>query len=134
MLIEKLKKMFHDLVVSKDVSQIPLYYHPDCQLFTNSGELDYNSFMNSHQLIFDSPIQFAIEYDEGSLMESHNQVAGRVWVTITIPNLGEHKVEGLIIVLFKEDKIFKIWQLTNPDWTGLIDINLESLMPLLKMK
>ena len=35
MYLEKLKEMFSEMVVKKNISLIPTYYHPDFILYTN---------------------------------------------------------------------------------------------------
>ena len=46
---EKLKEMFSEMVIKKDASLIPIYYHENFLLYTNGEVTDYQAFLTSHQ-------------------------------------------------------------------------------------
>lgn len=123
MYIEKLKQMFNHVVLKKDASLIPDYYHQDFLLYTNDQEMNYEAFLSSHQKYYATPIQYNIEYDEETLFEHKEKVAGRVWITTTRPNEPARKIEVILIAQFKENKIYRLWELTYPDWSKLPAFN-----------
>lgn len=75
MYIEKLKEMFNEMVIKKDASTIPIYYHPDFLLYTNEETMSYAAFLEFHEKCYTTPIQYAIEYDEETLLEQGGKVA-----------------------------------------------------------
>lgn len=117
--IQKLKEMFSEMVVKKDASLIPIYYHQDFLLYTNDIVIDYDEFLSSHQKYYATPIQYDIVYDEETLLEQENKIAGRIWITTTRPNEKPKKIEVMLIATFKEGKIHRLWELTYPDWSKL---------------
>lgn len=119
MYIEKLKKMFSEMVLLKNVNLIPVYYHPDMLLYTNEQITDYNEFFESHKIYYASSIQYQVEYDENTFFENENKVAGRMWITVTRPNEMPKKLEVILICEFKDDKIYRVWELTYPDWSKM---------------
>lgn len=118
-LIESLKEMFERMVVKKDASLIPHYYHPEFLLYTNDQETNYEEFLSSHQVYYTTPIQYKIEYDEQTLFESGDRLAGRIWITTSRPNEKPVRLEVMLIALYKEGKIYRLWELTYPDWSAL---------------
>ncbi len=119
MYIEKLKEMFEKMVIKKDASLISLYYHPDLLLYTNDQTIDYDNFLKSHQEYYATSIQYEVVYDEETLLEQEDKVAGRVWITTHRPNEASKKMEVILIAQFKDDKIYRLWELTYPDWSKL---------------
>jgi hypothetical protein len=119
MYIEKLKEMFEEMVINKDASLIPLYYHQDFLLYTNDQITDYDAFLKSHQQYYATPIKYDVAYDEETLLEQRNKVAGRVWITTSRPNESPKKIEVILIAQFKDSKIYRLWELTYPDWSKL---------------
>lgn len=119
MYLKKLKEMFNEMVLLKNAALIPLYYHQDFLLYTNDQTTDYNTFLASHQKYYETPIQYSIEYDEETLLEHNDKVAGRIWITISMPNEPARKIEVMLIAQYKEHKIYRLWELTYPDWSKL---------------
>lgn len=119
MYIEKLKEMFNEMVIKKDASVIPQYYHPDFLLYTNDQRTNYKDFLESHLKYYATPIQYLVEYDEETLLEQRNKIAGRIWITTSRPNEPAKKIEVILIAEWKEDKIYRLWELTYPDWSKL---------------
>jgi hypothetical protein len=119
MFIEKLKEMFDEMVIKKDASLIPLYYHQNFLLYTNDQIMNYEDFLSSHQHYYATPIQYEVEYDEETLLEQEEKVAGRIWITTNRPNELTQKIEVILIAQFKDNKIYRVWELTYPDWSKL---------------
>jgi hypothetical protein len=111
MLIVKLKEMFHEMVLRKDTSLIPYYYHPDFILYTNDQKTDYQAFLESHEKYYATPIKYEIEYDNETFLEQGDKIAGRVWITTTRPTETAKKIEVILI--------YRLWELTYPDWSKL---------------
>ncbi len=72
-----------------------------------------------HRSIFKTPIQYQITYDKNTFVASKNKVAGRVFVTTTLPHSKPVKIEVILIAEFKAEKISKLWELTYPNWSKL---------------
>lgn len=121
MYIQKLEEMFREVVLKRNPSAIPHYYHKEMILYTNGQIIDYEAFKASHDEILTSSLRHEFEYDEETFLETGQKVAGRVWITIKAPNREPVKIEVILIVEYKEDKIFRLWELTYPDWSQLPD-------------
>lgn len=119
MLAELIKEMFSEMVLKKDPSKIPNYYHPDFLLYTNESTMDYKTFIDSHEQYYKTPIQYKIEYDDETFFEQKDKVAGRMWITTQRPNEPATKIEVILIAQYKDDKIYRLWELTYPDWSKL---------------
>lgn len=119
MYIEKLKEMFEEMTVKKNASQVPVYYHQNFLLYTNEQIMDYDTFLNLHYDYFATPIKYEVAFDEETLLEQGEKVAGRVWITTSKPNEPAKKIEVILIAQFKDDKIYRLWELTYPDWSNL---------------
>jgi hypothetical protein len=117
--IEQLKDMFEDMVVKKDISKVPMYYHRDFLLYTNGQEINYKEFLESHAKYYATPIKYEIEYDEDTFLEQGEKLAGRIWITTSRPNESPKKIEVILIAEFKDNKIYRLWELTYPDWSKL---------------
>lgn len=123
MYANKLKEMFSCMVLNKDASVIPLYYHPDFMLYTNGEEMDYAVFLKEHQTYYETAIKYAIVYDEATFVEQGERLAGRVWITTQMPGQEARKIEVIFIAHYKEGKIYRLWELTYPDWSTLPEFN-----------
>ena len=123
MYIPQLKEMFEEMVVKKDLSKLPDYYHPEFLLFTNGTQMDYAAFAESHQNYYATPIRYQIEYDEETLLEQRDKLAGRIWITTSRPNEPATKIEVILIAQYKNNKIYRLWELTYPDWSMLPAFN-----------
>ena len=119
MYINKLKEMFDKMTVCKDPSVISYYHHPDFVLYTNDLTMTYDAYVQSLQDIYKTPIEFEVGYDEETLLEQGERVAGRVWITTTMPGEAPKKIEVMLIAQYKDGKIFRIWELTYPDWSKM---------------
>lgn len=117
--VNKLKEMFTNMVERKDASLIPFYYHPDFLLYTNGQVTNYEDFLTSHQAYYATEKNYIVEYDEDTLLAQGEKVAGRIWITVSVPGEQSKKIEVMLIAHYKEDKIYRLWELTYPDWSKL---------------
>lgn len=119
MYIELLKLMFTEMVLNKDASKIPQYYHEEFVMYSNQERMDYQEFYTAHQRYYATPIQYKIAYDEETLIEQGKKVAGRVWITTKLPSEPAKEIEVMLIAEYKDNKIYRLWELTFPDWSKL---------------
>jgi len=119
MYIEKLKDMFLHTTIKKDASLIPIYYHQEFICYTNEQAITYKEYLASHQEYYLHQKKYAVEYDDQTFLESGTKVAGRMWITITVPDEKPKRLEVILIAEFKEEKIYRLWELTYPDWSNL---------------
>jgi hypothetical protein len=114
--ISKLKEMFQKMVVEKNASLINAYYHPELLVFTNNKVMTFEDMVTFNEEVYKTPIQYAVAYDEDTLLEQENKVAGRIFITTSMPNEKPTEIEVILIVTYKEDKIHRAWELTYPNW------------------
>lgn len=119
MYIKILKEMFTEMVIKKNATLIPFYYHEEFLLYTNEQITDYEAFIKSHQEYYKTPIKYEVVYDDETFLEQGEKIAGRVWITIQMPNEFPKKIEVILIAQFKDNKIYRLWELTYPDWSKL---------------
>lgn len=119
MSIKKLKEMFAEMVQKKDASLISFYYHQDLLLYTNGQVTNYEQFLTEHQEYYATPRTYAVEYDDDTLLEQGEKVAGRVWITVSVPGEAPKKIEVILIAHYTAGKIVRLWELTYPDWSKL---------------
>lgn len=117
--VQKLKEMFSEMVIPKNAELIGHYYHPELLLYTNEQIISYDEFVTTHQRYYATAIQYEVAYDEEAWVEQHEGVAARLWITTTRPGESPKKIELVLIAKFKEDKIYRLWELTYPDWSAL---------------
>ena len=117
--IALLKEMFTKVTIEKNDKAIPLYYHPDFELFSNGKTMNFRKFLQEHQAIYKTPIQYKIRYDEATLLEQGNKVAGRLFITTKRPNEAAREIEVILIAEYKQDKLYRLWELTYPDWSKM---------------
>ncbi|MBL0941316.1 MAG: nuclear transport factor 2 family protein [Alphaproteobacteria bacterium] len=119
MYLEKLKEMFEEMVVKKNVSLIPFYYHKDFVLYANDQTMIYETYLKFHQEIYETPITYEVAYDEETFLEQDEKIAGRVWIKTRLPHESSKTIEVILIARFKDGKIYRLWELTYPDWSKL---------------
>lgn len=118
-----LKEMFSEMVEQKKANLIPYYYHRDLMVYTNGKEFDYESFLKSHQDIYETPIQYEVAYNDETFVEDGEKVAGIVYITTSRPDEEPKEIEVILIAQYKENKIYRVWELTWPDWSKLPAFN-----------
>lgn len=119
MYIEKFKEMFTEVTVKKNASMISKYYHENLLLFTNGQVDNYEKFLNDHIEHHKSSKQYEIEYDDETFLEQGEKLAGRIWITVSLPNDKPKRLELIIIAQYKDDKIYRLWEVCYPDWSQL---------------
>ncbi|HAT8751295.1 TPA: nuclear transport factor 2 family protein [Legionella pneumophila] len=119
MYIQKLKEMFAQMVIKKNANLIPEYYHEEFLLYTNDIVTGYDEFLSSHLQYYATEIQYQVEYDEETFLEQGEKIAGRVFITTTRPNEPAKRIEVILIAQYKDEKIYRLWELTYPDWSKL---------------
>lgn len=117
--IPLLKEMFTKVTQEKNDKAIPLYYDKDFLLYTNGNTETYEQFLKQHQAIYKTPVKYQIRYDEDTLVEQGNRVAARVLITTQQPKETARVIEVLLIAEFKGNKIYRLWELTSPDWSKM---------------
>jgi hypothetical protein len=112
-----LQEMFSEMVIKKDASLIPHYYHPDFLLETNGKKQDYEAFAQGHDTVYATPIRYEVRYDPDSWVEGAERVAVRVWIKTQRPDEDAVEFEVVLIATYVAGKIYRLWELTWPDWS-----------------
>ncbi|MCP5508637.1 MAG: nuclear transport factor 2 family protein [Chlamydiales bacterium] len=111
--------MFQEMVIKKDASKIPDYYSKEFLMDSNGVTIDYDFLLESHRAIYTTSIEYLIEYQEDTFLQQDDRVAGRMFITTKRPNEAPKRIEVILIVQYLDDKIYRIWELTYPDWSKL---------------
>lgn len=119
MYIELLKEMFAEMVEKKNATLIPHYYHKNFELFANGQTQDYKYFLDFHEKVYQTDIQYKVNYDNNAFIEQGEKVAARIFFIISKSNEPTKELEVILISQFKDNKIFRIWELCHPDWTKM---------------
>ncbi|MCH9613142.1 MAG: hypothetical protein S4CHLAM102_16480 [Chlamydiia bacterium] len=114
---ELLKEMFHEMVLKKNASLIPHYYDEDFLLYTNEQEMNYETYLKLHEELYATPIEYMVEYDEERFVEEGEKLAGRMWITVTKPDQPARRLEVILICEYKGKKLYRLHELTFPDWS-----------------
>lgn len=118
-----LKEMFFEMVVKKNSGLIPEYYHPEFMLYANREIQTYQEFYDAHVEYYKLPREYFVEYDETAWVEQNDRTAGRVFITIKQPEEPDIFFEVILIAQYKDNKIYRIWEVTSPDWTQMKEFN-----------
>ncbi|TAL58701.1 MAG: hypothetical protein EPN84_12495 [Legionella sp.] len=118
-LSDNLKSMFNEVVVKKNANLISDYYDKEFLLFTNGKQMDYLQFYSSHKKIYQTNIKYSIRFDEQSFVEQGNKVAARVFITTQKDNDSAKPIEVILIAQYKKDKLYRLWEITYPDWSKM---------------
>lgn len=81
--------------------------------------MDFETFLKIHSEVYKTPIQYKVRYDEQSFVEQGNKVAGRLFITTKKPNESAHEIEVILIAEYKDNKLYRLWELTYPDWSKM---------------
>ena len=119
MSVAVLREMFDQMVVQKDVSAVEQFYDPSFVMYSNGVTQDFEEFAASHRHIYETPISYAVEYDDEAWVEADGKVAGRVWITTTRPGEDPIRIEVVLIAAFKDGRISRVWETTWPSWNEL---------------
>ncbi len=60
-----------------------------------------------------------MRYDEKTLIEQGNKVAGRLFITTKRPNEVAREIEVILVAEYKDNKLYRLWELTYPDWSKM---------------
>lgn len=114
-----LKEMFNKVTVEKNNQAIPLYYDKDFELYSNGKKMDFDAFLKMHRDIYKTSIQYKVRYDEKTFVEQGDKVAGRLFITIKKPDELAREIEVILVAEYKGNKLYRLWELTYPDWSGM---------------
>lgn len=114
-----LKEMFDKVTVEKNDRAIPLYYDKDFEMYSNGIKMDFDEFLKMHRDIYKTSIQYKIRYDEKTFIEQGNKVAMRLFITTKNPNDMAREIEVILIGQYKNSKLYRVWELTYPDWSKI---------------
>lgn len=116
---EKMQEMFVNMVIKKNSELIKQYYHKDFKLYANGIEQSYEDFVAGHEKIYNTNIQYKVDIDHETITEGGNKVALRVFITTSMPDAKPTEIEVILIASYKEGKIYRLWELTRPDWSQI---------------
>jgi hypothetical protein len=114
-----LKEMFNKVTIEKNAQVISRYYDKNFESISNGKKMGFQDFLKIHQEIYKTPIQYSIRYDEATLLENGNKVAGRLYITTKRPNEEAREIEVMLIAEYKNNKLYRLWELTYPDWSKM---------------
>lgn len=112
-----MKEMFEEMAVKKNVLAIPKYYHPDFLMVTNQKKMNYMENLRFHEDIYKTDIQYQFRFEPETVVEKNDRIAFRFFVTTKRPSEPAHEIEVMLIGQYKAGKIYRIWELTYPDWS-----------------
>ncbi|MFT3900920.1 MAG: nuclear transport factor 2 family protein [Gordonia sp. (in: high G+C Gram-positive bacteria)] len=111
--------MFEQMVVRKDATLIERYYDPDFELYTNGEVQTYDEYAAGHRRVYATDITYRVEYDDDAWVVGDDRVAGRVWITTQLPDEKPTKIEVVLIAAYRDGRLYRLWELTWPDWSRL---------------
>ncbi|MCF6775703.1 hypothetical protein L3V83_03845 [Thiotrichales bacterium 19X7-9] len=113
---DNLKQMFSQMVEAKKIDLMSNFYHKDFILYSNGTTMDYDDFYNAHKKIYQTNVGYKIDYDTNTIVEQENKVACRLFITVTKPKQPPQKIEVILVAEYKNNKIYRLWELTYPNW------------------
>jgi hypothetical protein len=116
MSVALLREMFEQMVVAKNADLIERYYDPDFLMYSDGLSQNFAEFRDSHRELYDTPISYAVEYDEQAWVEATDKVAGRVWITTSRPGERPTRIEVVLIAAYRDGRIRRVWETTWPSW------------------
>jgi hypothetical protein len=114
-----LKEMFTKVTLERNGKAIPLYYDKDFKLYSNGKIMNYEQFLKQHKAIFKTSIQYKVRYEEDTFIEQGMKISGRIFITTQSPNKPAHEIEVILIAEYKNNKLYRLWELTFPDWSQM---------------
>ncbi|MCH9643846.1 MAG: nuclear transport factor 2 family protein [Gammaproteobacteria bacterium] len=117
--IQDLKNMFNKMVVEKNISLMSKYYDPTFKLYSNGETMNYQEYYQGHKKIYKTPIQYSFKFDKNTLVQEGNKVAARLFITTKEPRQAATKIEVILIAQYRGDRIYRLWELTYPNWSKL---------------
>jgi hypothetical protein len=124
MTVAALKAMFDQMVKHKNADLIAQFYDPGFVMYSNGIEQTYESYEAEHRKVYATDISYAFEYDEQAWVsdvdaDGTGKVAGRVWITTSLPDQEPTRIEVLLIAGYLRGRILRVWELTYPNWAEL---------------
>jgi hypothetical protein len=116
---ELFREMFSEMVERKDSSLVDRYYDPGFLLRTNGQVQDLAVFRAGHERVYPTSITYLVEYDDEAWVEAPSRLAGRVWITTQRPGEEPHRIEVVFTAVYRDRRIWRLWELTWPDWSQL---------------
>ena len=115
--IHRLKAMFSNMVVKKNIHMMPVYYAKNFVLHTNGELMRYAKMYSAHAKIYQTPIQYRIQYDPAAFVESKNGVGARVFISVKKSPMAKwQKIEVLLLARYQKGKLAQMWEVTYPSW------------------
>lgn len=90
-------------------------------MHANGQTFNYQKFYDLHADIYKTDIEYKVEYDFETFVETKDRLAGRVFITLTNPGQPQRELEVILIVKYAADKILRLWELAYPDWSKMPD-------------
>ena len=112
-----LEEMFQEVVIKKQAKLQKKYYHPEFKLYANGLIQEYKEYVKLHEDVYKTDIQYKVNIQKDTIIDGPNGVSMRVFITISKPNEQAKEIEVILIATFKDNLIYRIWELTYPDWT-----------------
>lgn len=109
-------EMFDEMVAKKNIDLVPHYYHPDFRLWTNGLEQDYAGFLDGHRTVYATEISYRLRYDDETWVENGDRLAVRLWIATERPGEAPVEFEIVLIAIYKDARIWRLWETTSPDW------------------
>lgn len=115
----QLKEMFTKVVEGKNANLISKYYDKEFELYSNGKKMTYCEFLDLHTKLYAKDIKYSVAYDEETLMQEGCRVAGRLFISLKEPGMSSCKIEVILIAEYKDNKLYRLWETTYPNWEQL---------------
>lgn len=76
-------------------------------------------YYQGHKKEYQPPIRYRVKFDNETITEQGNNVAERVLITTKLPGKSPKKIEVMMIAQCRHQKLYRIWELTYPNWRSL---------------
>lgn len=116
---QQLQNMFSDMVIKKNISQMPRYYTKDFILYSNEHQMAYQVFYKFHASQYKQAIHYRVKYHTKTIVRDPraHRLAERLSISYRMGRGSWHKLQVACIVQFKQHKIQRMWETTYPDWS-----------------
>ena len=88
-------------------------------MVSNGITQEYEGFRTGHETVYDTPISYAVEYDDESWVESDDRVAVRLWITTSRPGEDPTRLELVLIAAYRRGTDTSAVGVTWPNWADL---------------
>lgn len=114
-----LEEMFQKVVVEKQADLQKKYYHPKFKLYANGTVQGYEQYVKLHEDIYKTAIEYKVDIQKNTIINGSNGTSMRVFITTSMPGEEQKEIEVILIATYKDGLIYRIWELTSPDWTKI---------------